>query len=269
MADFSSFNRRQSEFTSLLAYNDYLEEVERLSFNLLHHTDVPDTEAAIASYATQNASSISRNATLIGQESASAQHELAAQKEAVRLRRMAAIQEENEERREREEGRREILEKLATSSGDADAIIKEGQKVVLKKSTARRTAMEKVRQVKSDDLFAAGGGNGSAESGFVIRGLKPVDEPKAEMPYDAFGGMSMQRDYYTLQEHYDHRWLDKARTDPIITAGGYDVKEYYARTMFEAFSGFGCFIEDEISARDLESSKVIATASSAAVLGGD
>lgn len=221
------------------------------------------TEDAIASYAAQNASSISRNATLIGRESASAQHELATQKEAIRLRRMAAIQEENEERREREEGRREVLEKLANSSGDADAIIKEGQKVVLKKSTARRTAAEKARHVKSDDRFAAGGKDASAESQFaMILGLKPIEEAKTQR-YDPFDGISMQRDYYALQEHYDNRWLDKARTDPFITAGGYDVKEYYARTMFEAFAGLGCFIEDEITARDSLSSETVAT------VGGD
>ena len=228
--------------------------------------DVPATEAAVNSYAAQNASSISHNATLIGQESASIQHELAAQKEAVRLRRMAAIEEENEERRVREEGRREILEKLANSTGDPDVIMKEGQKVVLKRSTARRTAAEKARQAKNHDHFTAVGENGSAESGFTIRGLKPVEEPEPEKPYDPFGGMSLQRDYYALQEHYDHRWLDNARTDQAITAGGYNLKEYYARTMFEAFARLGCFVEDEISARDtFGSDGALATAAAAAV----
>ena len=32
-------------------------------------------------------------------------------------------------------------------------------------------------------------------------------------------------------------------------AGGYSLHEYYARTMFEAFSGLGVFIEDEVAVR--------------------
>ena len=263
----SRFNQRQSDFTSLLAYNDYLEEVETLTFNLIHNIDVAATEATLAAHAAQNATSISRNAVLLGQETAFTEAQLAAQKEGVRLRRAAAREEEDEEKREREEGRREIVEKLAHSNGDADQIIREGQTVVLKKSTARRTAAEKARQARPDDLFGAvvsnsGGGNenGSAGSGFTIRGLKPVVEAEPEKPYDPFGGISMQRDYYQLQDHYDHPWLDQARTDPQITAGGYDLKEYYARTMLEAFAGLGCFIAEEMAAKEAASDPVGGTA---------
>lgn len=221
-------------------------------------------EAALATHAAQNASSISRNAALTGQESASAEAHFAAQKEAARLKRLAAKEEEEEERREIEEVRRDTLEKLATSTEDPDAIMKEGQKIILKKSTARRTAAEKAKQARSDEIFGAASDNGSATSGFMIKGLKPIIAAEPEKPYDPFGGMSMHREYYTLQDHYEHRWLDQARTDAHITAGGYDLKEYYARTMFEAFAGLGCFIEDEIAARD----SAVATAS-AAVVGGN
>ena len=88
-------------------------------------------------------------------------------------------------------------------------------------------------------------------------------EPEVDEPYDPYGGVVFQRGYYVLQDVYEHPWLDKARTDPQITAGGYDVNEYCARAMFEAFAGLGCFIEDEIAARDVAMDSKAATTAAA------
>ena len=256
----------------MLAYNNYLEEVETMTFNLLNNIDVPQTEAKLSSYAAQNASSIARNTNLTSQESASTEALLAAQKEQARLRREAARREEDDERREREEGRREIVEQIARGEGDADKIAREGQKVVLKKSTARRSAADKTRQQQQpstlNDPFNGPLANGAADTPFTIQGLKPIIETEPDKPYDPFGGLSSSRDYYALQASYDNLWLDKARTDPHITAGGYNVREYYARTMLEAFAGLGCFVEEEVSARNLPSDAAVATAAAAAAAGG-
>ncbi|KAL8806161.1 MAG: hypothetical protein Q9223_004921, partial [Gallowayella weberi] len=53
-----------------------------------------------------------------------------------------------------------------------------------------------------------------------------------------------------------HPWLDHARTDPSILAGGYDLREYYQRTMLEAFAGLGCFIEEEMGGKKEEGDTV-------------
>ena len=164
------------------------------------------------------------------------------------------------------------MERIAEGHGDPDKIIKEGQKVILKKSTARRTALEKARgqtPSSSNDPFSSTLSNGAPGTSFTIAGLKPIIEAEPEKPYDPFGGLSSQRDYYSLQDSYDNPWLDKARTEPAITAGGYDVREYYARTMLEAFAGLGCFIEEEIGARSMGTDAGIGTAAAAAVAWGD
>ena len=266
-----SFNRRESEFTSLLAYNNYLEEVENLTFNLVTGTDVPATEAKLAAYAAKNAPTIARNAALSSQEHLSTEARQAAEKEEVKLRREAARKEEIDEKRGQAEGRREMVERLKEGKGEPDDIMREGQKVVLKKSTARRSAAEKARlqqlqKAQVEDIYGTGNGSGGSDPSFFIQGLKPVEAVEPEKPYDPFGGLEQKMEYFVLQDHYEHAWLDKARTDPVITAGGYDVKEYYARTMVEAFSGLGCFIADEVTARD--TSKNVATAA-AAMAGGD
>ncbi len=250
------FNRRESEFNTLLDYNNYLEETETLTFNLLNNIDVARTEATLADYAKQNAQDIAQNKSLSAQESASTEAQFAAQNEQAKLRREASRQEEDEEKREREEGRKQIIDNMASSTDDPDKIAREGQKVVLKKSTARRTAAERNQQAGSKP------DNGSAAPLFQIQGLKPIVAPKPEEVYDPFGGYKINSEYYTLQQKYEHQWLDNARTDTQITAGGYDVGEYCARAMREAFAGMGVFVEEDIVGR-----KTVGTASAAAAAG--
>lgn len=152
--------------------------------------------------------------------------------------------EENEEKREREEGRREIIDKMATSTEDPDKIAREAQKVVLKKSTARRTAAERNHQAA-----AAGPDNGSAAPLFQIQGLKAIVAPKAEDVYDPFRGYVLRHEYFTVEPRYEYDHADRARTDPVIAAGGYDVDEYCAHATMDAFAGMGVFIEEEVAGR--------------------
>ena len=52
------FNKRQGDFESLKAYNDYLERVEELIFNLSEGIDVTATERALNDYKRENATEI-------------------------------------------------------------------------------------------------------------------------------------------------------------------------------------------------------------------
>lgn len=263
------FNRRQEEFTDLLAYNNYLEEVETVTFNLLYKIDVPETEAKLVAYANQNAPTIAHNVALSNQESANTEAHLAAQKEDARLRREEARKEEDDERREREHGRMEIVNRIAHSNEDPDKIIREGQKVVLKKSTARRSLADKARQQSAAALD-----NGTAAPLYHIRGLKPVMEMVPAKVYDPFGGVSFKPQYHTARTDYEHEWLEPARSDVQITIGGYDAGDYCKRALVEAFAGLGCFIEDEVSGSDNGSAKGVAAAAAAiagsgSMTGGD
>jgi CDK-activating kinase assembly factor MAT1 len=92
--------------------------------------------------------------------------------------------------------------------------------------------------------------NGSArDPGLTIRGLKKKEAPVAEKPYDPFGGVDLTPSRYVLQDDYENEWLSSAKSDQRHMAGGYSLQEYYARTMFEAFSGLGVFMEDEVAGR--------------------
>lgn len=272
----ASFNRREDDFTSLRAYNDYLEEVETLTFNLLNNINVSETESKLSAYASQNASSIAHNAALSTQESASIEASSAADKERARLRRDAARREADEERSELAEGRREIINKLANDPVDgqhsnAEKIAREGQKVLLKRSSARRNYAlgqhPPQRSTAGVDVVGGIPTNGSVPEtqngntgGLVFKGLKPRDitqdgkkKGREEEPYDPFGGLGNkvnEHGYFVLQDHYDHPWLEQAEKDPVIKAGGYDLREYYERAMVEAFAGLGVCVADEMGRKE-------------------
>ena len=254
----SSFNRRESEFTTLFDYNNYLEEVETLAFNLITKTDVAATEAKLKAYQQANSASIAQNAALELQENSSQAQRAAAEREALHQSRQAARMEEEAEREEREEERQKVLEKLK-QGGDADAIVKEGQKVMLKKSSARRkeadlkraaAAQEQTQQQilnqRSGVVYPATNNDGL----FRIAGLKPVEQVVASPPYSPFAGIHIEPKYFGLQENYDNPFLDRAKTNPGILAGGYDVAEYKARAMMDAFAGLAVFVGEEIAAKE-------------------
>ncbi|KAI4105027.1 MAG: hypothetical protein LQ339_003644 [Xanthoria mediterranea] len=272
----TAFNCQESDFETLLAYNNYLEDMEVATFNLLQGIDVDATERKLAAFAAQNASSISAN-NAKATETRTAQHaHSAAQKEQARLNRAGATRADLASMAERDEAHRETIDAVANAKDEP------GQKVVLlKKSTARRTAAEKARdKQRQQQQQQQQQPTDTDHEIYKIQGLKPVMQPPPEKAYDPFGGMAHTPAYYTLQSHYEHPWLDRARTDPGIVAGGYDLKEYYQRTMLAAFAGLGCFIDEEMGEKEKEKGrgegddKMVATegaamAAAAAAAGAD
>eukprot|EP01027_Heterolobosea_sp_BB2_P015805 GEZU01022590.1.p3 GENE.GEZU01022590.1~~GEZU01022590.1.p3 ORF type:complete len:119 (+),score=23.51 GEZU01022590.1:638-994(+) len=57
----AEFNKRPEEFESLRAYNDYLEEIEDIIYNLVNDLDVIATNAKIEMYRKQNRENIAMN----------------------------------------------------------------------------------------------------------------------------------------------------------------------------------------------------------------
>ena len=235
------FNRRQDEFETLLDWNNYLEEVEGLVFELVEGSakEKSVAEEKLRKYKEGNSGEIEENRRAVLEEQEMERRREKAERDAARMRRLAALREEEEEKADAEKNRREVLDRLANSDGDANRIAEQAQKIILKKTSARRNL--------TDDAIQS---NGSArESGLTIRGLKKKEAPVMEKPYDPFGGVDLTPSRYILRKDYDNEWLATAKKDPRHMAGGYSMQEYYARTMFEAFSGLGVFIEDEVADR--------------------
>jgi CDK-activating kinase assembly factor MAT1 len=152
-----------------------------------------------------------------------------------------------------------MIESLA-AGGDAEQIVREGQRAILKKARNRQALLDSQR---FDDSGLSGAETSSAFN-FKLK-QKPKVEPEA--PFDPFSGMKEEHEYYVLQDSYPYEWTNRLQDTPNeypdILAGGYDVREYYARALCEAFSGLGVFVADEKS-KDEEASEEVATEAAAA-----
>jgi CDK-activating kinase assembly factor MAT1 len=226
-----SFNREQDDFETLRDYNDYLNEVEDATYNLIYGIDIEATEKKMREYQAANRQAIEDNLQRAKQGTDDYKALQAAEKEAVRLRRQAALQEEEEERRIREEERRELLRKLE-SGGDAAELKKQSQHAVLRRAKTRREALAKTTE------------DTALNNTFTIKGLKKYVEPEVEKPYDPFNGMDDEREYYEIYDQYKWQAFDNLQTERAL-AGGISFKEHMQRALCDAFSGLGVFIGDE------------------------
>lgn len=235
------FNRRQDEFETLLDWNNYLEEVEGLVFDIVEGDVKTRTKAEekLRAYKDANREIIDENARVGLAEGELERRREKAEREAAKQRRLAALREEEEEKADVLKTRLNVLNRLAHEEGDANAIATQGQKIILKKTSARRN-------LKDTQAQAIGS---VTDSSLTIRGLKKKEAPVPEKPYDPFGGVDLTPSRYAVQDDYSNEWLGNAKKDTRHMAGGYSLKEYYARAMFEAFSGLGVFIEDEVADR--------------------
>lgn len=203
--------------------------------------------------------SIRANQALEEEEASTFQARVTQEQEDARQRRQMERERLDAERREMQAGREDFLSRLASgSSADAGKIAREGQRVLLKKSSARRSEEDRIRQ-KQAALRGSETKRGTplsavdnAGSSGLIKGLRKIKTPEPEKPYDPFMGyLPEKRDYFTLQQSYPSQYLDRIRNDVQTQAGGYDLREYYSRTLMEAFAGLGVFVEEEVSKRDV------------------
>ncbi|KAK5113381.1 hypothetical protein LTR62_003481 [Meristemomyces frigidus] len=240
------FNKREEDFGSLRDYNDYLNDVEDITFNLTEKIDVEQTEKRLEAYRQANAREIEDNMRTAAEEKQSFAQLQKLERQQARQRREAARREEEEERREVEENRKDVLSRLQATGADAETVAKEGQRVQLRKRMDRQAAQDRQRQLQAAEDVRAGNGS----SNFVIKGLKAKVKAEPEAPIDPFENLRFANTYYELQDNYIWEGIQEAKKDVRQTAGGYDVGEFARRSLVAAFSGLGVFVADEVAERD-------------------
>ncbi|KAH9484174.1 RNA polymerase II transcription factor B subunit 3 [Psilocybe cubensis] len=215
------FNKRREDFPDLRSYNDYLEEVEDITFNLINEVDVPQTEARIAAYRAENAALIELN---VQREEAYAQN-LKEQEEAERrereLRASQLRREEEEEREEREKDKREIIDKLESSDKNAAKLIAKSRANALKRSSARAASTTVIQS-----------------NAKLLRTRAATDIP--DVPHVPFNdNFYCYEDMYSMRQGYDDFFSEAVRKDRegIMRAGGYKVEEAWERALRFAVAG--------------------------------
>ncbi|KAF2755750.1 CDK-activating kinase assembly factor [Pseudovirgaria hyperparasitica] len=238
------FNRCEEDFETLLDYNDYLNDVEDITYNLINGIDVEASEKKLQGYAEANRQLIDDNENRARKAATTYAARQAQVKEQSRLRREANMREEERERQERLEGQRNIINQLASRDGDAEQIVREGQ-IGLKRR--HKTAIPDRRKPSASAT--------KAEDGKLLyRGLKKKTEVEPERPFSPYAGLRIANEYSVVQDHYDAPWLSFAWQDERYLAGGFKIGDFYSRVFSEAFAGLSVFVDEEVAGRNLTGS---------------
>jgi len=278
------FNKTEDDFDTLQNYNDYLDKVECLTFDLVNGPEDArrKAEAELLDWEAANKADIERNRKAGRQADEAERRRMDAEREAARQRRLDAIREIEEEKIERARSREAELDSLASGEVSGASI----QRVQLKRrvnknAVAAAVAANAATTNTSSSTTSAPGSLGMSFNTATaadqvgrlsIQGLKEKRKaPEPQGPYDPFGGMDFTPSRYKLHAGLSHPKVDRYRQDRQFTVGGYDFDEYTARAMFEAFSGLGVFIEDEkeVGAIGLSAGEVATIGAGMAAAGGD
>ena len=218
------FNKVEEDFPNLEQYNDYLEEVEMITFNLTQGLEVEDTERKVKAYEAANKNEISASNL---REAA----ELAESQEIERLQRQAKAEQARiaqegllQEQLEKEERSTELLSAM-TSGADVEKVRKEIMRNSRKRLEAQKREAEEhlnrsMRQIK-------------AQSRDRLASLRQ----DATAPFSPLQGWGVRTTMYEVHESYDDIFLNPLKNDLAFVGGGGKISDIYERALFEAFAG--------------------------------
>ncbi|XP_019624770.1 PREDICTED: CDK-activating kinase assembly factor MAT1-like [Branchiostoma belcheri] len=117
------YNRQEEEFTSLREYNDYLEEVETIIFNLSNNIDVDLTKKKVEEYQKSNKSNIQRNRSKLSKDEELMEQLIEEEQAYLQLSRQELVQQERREKQRKMRQREELLDNLEFSDLPAGLVL--------------------------------------------------------------------------------------------------------------------------------------------------
>ncbi|KAL1903169.1 TFIIH/NER complex subunit [Sporothrix stenoceras] len=266
------FNQGQDDFETLDDYNEYLEKVESLTMDLVGTVMSARraAEAELSRWEAEHRAEIEKNRRRGERADELTKARMAQEKEAARARRLEALKQDEEERRAKVRAHEADLDSL-TKAPDDDGGASAGRIMLKRRGQHQR---ETILTAEEEALLAR---DSAAAPGLTIRGLKDKRKIAAAEaaaaaggPYDPYEGLDPAPSRFRVQPgEYRNPWLQGAREHNSHVVGGYDVHEYCARALYEAFSGLAVFVDDEKETGNEGSSAAGVAVSGAALAAGD
>lgn len=232
---FNVFNKTLEDFDNdLEAYNKYLEEVEDIVYKLDNKIDVVETEEKLRTYEELNKQLIMNNMERSKKDLENFEQRQQFEKEMRMKKRMLERQIESEDKMNKEWAKREIVNRLASSTNADDVIEGVKNTVKLKKSSARRK-LEEINRVLQNNPYS---------SLMLSQGLSRKED---NVPFTPFNGdRDLDKRYTIDQESYDDPFIKDLENRKDYIASGFRSDFVYDRMLAEAFMGLGCVVAEEV-----------------------
>ncbi|TRY55283.1 hypothetical protein DNTS_015759 [Danionella cerebrum] len=182
------YNKRELDFSSLKEYNDYLEQVEDIVFNLTNNTEVEKTKQIMEQYQRDNKDSIQRNKAKLTREQEELEEMLLQEQQDSELRRLETLQEEQRQLQAKRKNKQALLDELERSQLPAVVLLAQHKD----RATQLESQIEKQKQTVKPTIFSTGIMRAeSAEvliDGFYLLTLVCTEDLQSQSP-DALMGL--------------------------------------------------------------------------------
>ncbi|KTW26378.1 CDK-activating kinase assembly factor MAT1 [Pneumocystis carinii B80] len=216
-------NKRPEDFETLMEYNDYLEEVEDITFNLVNNIDVEETEAKLIAYEAINKKSIMANAQKAELEAQIIAKNEDRLKKEKKISQEMIIKEKEAEHIEKEEYKQELIRELASSDKQASKVVEHSNALSLKRSTIRKQRAAYEAKIAMEALPA------------FQNSCLNKDEEKLDV-FSPMAGQNKENTLYVVKESYNDSFLKPLLENKAIRGGGFNINDVYKRVLFEAFA---------------------------------
>ncbi|KAF6732905.1 CDK-activating kinase assembly factor MAT1 [Oryzias melastigma] len=224
------YNKRECDFQSLREYNDYLEQVEDIVYNLTNNVDVENTKLRMEQYQRENKDVIQRNKAKLTREQEELEELLLLEQQSNEQRRLEVLQEEQRQLQAKRKSKQALLDELEQSKLPATLLLAQ-HKV---RAAQLETEIEQQKQnVKPTSLFSTG-----IQMNHTVS-LQPL--PRIEEALYLYKPLHVETygpPVPELEQLGRYGYLNHVRGSlPQDTAGGYTSALACYRAIQDAFSG--------------------------------
>uniref|UniRef100_A0A1A7YHR3 CDK-activating kinase assembly factor MAT1 n=1 Tax=Iconisemion striatum TaxID=60296 RepID=A0A1A7YHR3_9TELE len=224
------YNKREFDFPSLREYNDYLEQVEDIVYNLTNNTDVENTKLRMEQYQKENRDVIQRNKAKMTREQEELEELLLLEQQSSEQRRLEVLQEEQRQLQAKRKNKQALLDELEKSELPA-AVLLAQHKV---RAAQLETEIEHQKQnVKPTSIFSTGIQMRQNVSLQLLPGIEEVLYQYKPLQVETYGPPVPE-----LEQLGRFGYLNHVRAaTPQEAAGGYSSALACHRAIQDAFSG--------------------------------
>eukprot|EP00075_Anas_platyrhynchos_P025958 XP_027315211.1 CDK-activating kinase assembly factor MAT1 isoform X1 [Anas platyrhynchos] len=138
------YNKREDDFPSLSEYNDFLEEIEEIVFNLTNNVDLENTKKKMELYQKDNKEVIQKNKIKLTREQEELEEALEVERQENEQRRLLVQKEEQLQQMIKRKNKQALLDELESSSLPASLLLAQHKD----RSTQLEMQLEKPKPVK-------------------------------------------------------------------------------------------------------------------------
>ncbi|MEE6494012.1 hypothetical protein FKM82_016994, partial [Ascaphus truei] len=222
------YNKREEDFTSLKIYNDFLEEIEEIVYNMTNNVDLDNTKRKMEMYQKENKETIQRNKVKLTREQEELVEALEFERHENEQRRVLLQKEEQLQQIMKKKNKQDLLDQLETSHLPASMVLAQHKG----RSTQVEMQVEKPKTFKSV-TFSTGIKMGQHIASGPIPRLEEALYEYQPLQIEASGPQVPPIDMLGRLGYLNH----VRAASPQDLAGGYTSSLACHRALQDAFSG--------------------------------